>query len=81
MATGQFGPPALKRRSEQVRQYYDRVSAGRSEYISNNSYYYEQIFRLLRFIIPPGKRVLLVGCLTPDFLNAVEPELWCWHRF
>src|ERR1700747_2377867 len=74
MAAGQFGPSALKRRADEVRQHYDRVSASRGDYIAKNSYYYEQIYRLLRFIIPPGKRVLQVGCLTPDFLNAVAPS-------
>jgi hypothetical protein len=74
MAARQFGPSALKRRADEVRQHYDRISASRGEYIAKNSYYYEQIYRLLRFIIPPGKRVLQVGCLTPDFLNAVQPS-------
>jgi len=74
MAAGQFGPSALKRRAEEVRQHYDRVSATRDGYIEQNPYYYEQIYRLLRFVIPPGKRVLQVGCLTPDFLDAVKPS-------
>jgi SAM-dependent methyltransferase len=73
MAAGQFGPSALKRRADEVRQHYDRVAASRGEYIADNAYYYEQVYRLLRFIVPPGKRVLQVGCLTPDFLNAVAP--------
>lgn len=75
MAAGRFGPSALKRRAEETRAHYDRLSGTRTEYIRNNSYYYEQIIRLLRFVIPPGKRVLQVGCLTPDFLNAVEPAV------
>ncbi|HEV3184478.1 MAG TPA: bifunctional class I SAM-dependent methyltransferase/glycosyltransferase family 2 protein [Xanthobacteraceae bacterium] len=74
MAAGQFGPSALKRRADEVRQHYDRVAASRGEYIADNAYYYEQVYRLLRFIVPPGKRVLQVGCLTPDFLNAVAPS-------
>lgn len=74
MAGGQFGPSALKRRANEVRQHYENVSGQRTAYISKNRYYYEQIFRLLRFIIPAGKRVLLVGCLTPDFLDVVEPS-------
>jgi hypothetical protein len=74
MAAGQFGPSALKRRADEVRQHYDDVSATRGTYIAKNAYYYEQIYRLLRFIIPPGKRVLQVGCLTPDCLNAVAPS-------
>jgi Glycosyl transferase family 2 len=74
MAAGQFGPSALARRADEVRQHYDRASAARGDYIGKNPYYYEQITRLLRFIIPAGKRVLLVGCLTPDFLDAVRPS-------
>ncbi len=74
MAAGQFGPSALKRRAAEVRAHYDRLCAGRSAYIAAHAYYYEQINRLLRFIVEPGKRVLLVGCLTPDFLEAVRPS-------
>ncbi|MBV8824544.1 MAG: glycosyltransferase, partial [Hyphomicrobiales bacterium] len=74
MAAGQFGPSALTRRAEEVRRHYDQASAARGGYIGENPYYYEQIYRLLRFIIPPGKRVLQVGCLTPDFLDVVQPN-------
>jgi hypothetical protein len=74
MATGHFGPSALKRRGREVREHYDRVSALRARYIEQNAYYYAQIYWLLRTIIPPGKRVLQVGCLTPDILSATEPS-------
>jgi hypothetical protein len=74
MTAGQFGPSALKRRAEEVRAHYDRASVGRGAYIAAHPYYYEQINRLLRFIVEPGKRVLLVGCLTADFLEAVQPS-------
>ena len=74
-AAGQFGPPALKRRAREVRDHYDRVCGARARYIAKNTYYFGQVCNLLRMIIPPGKRVLQVGCLTPDYLNAVEPSL------
>jgi len=74
MAAGRFGPAALERRVKEVREHYERICERRADYIAKNAYYYEQIFQLLRFIIPPGKRVLQVGCLTPDFLNAVAPS-------
>jgi len=73
-AAGRFGPAALERRVKEVREHYERVCERRADYITKNAYYYEQVFQLLRFIIPPGKRVLQVGCLTPDFLNAVAPS-------
>jgi hypothetical protein len=74
MATGLFGPSALKRRAREVREHYDRVSGLRQRYIQDNAYYYDQVYRLLREIIPPGQRVLQVGCLTPDILDAVKPR-------
>jgi len=73
-AAGRFGPAALERRVNEVREHYERICERRADYIAKNAYYYEQVFQLLRFIIPPGKRVLQVGCLTPDFLNAVSPS-------
>jgi hypothetical protein len=74
MSAGQFGPSALKRRAREVREHYDRVAADRARYIADNTYYYDQVCRQLRAIIQPGKRVLQVGCLTPDFLDTVEPS-------
>jgi hypothetical protein len=74
MAAGRFGPAALARRVREVREHYDGICERRPGYIARNAYYYNQLFRVLRFIIPPAKRVLQTGCLTPDFLNAVEPS-------
>jgi hypothetical protein len=73
-AAGRFGPAALERRVKEVREHYERLCEHRADYIAKNEYYYDQVFQLLRFIIPPGKRVLQVGCLTPDFLHAVAPS-------
>src|SRR5215813_9446808 len=73
-ATRCFGAAALNRRVNEMREHYAHVAPQRADYIQRNAYYYDQIFRALRFIIPPGKRVLQVGCLTPDFLNAVAPS-------
>jgi Glycosyl transferase family 2 len=73
-AAGRFGPAALERRVKEVREHYERICEHRADYIATNAYYYEQVFQLLRFIIPPGKRVLQVGCLTPDFLHVVAPS-------
>ena len=73
-AAGRFGPAALERRVKEVREHYERICERRADYIAKNAYYYEQVFQLLRFIIPPGKRILQVGCLTPDFLHVVAPS-------
>jgi len=73
-AARRFGPAALERRVKEAIEHYERICERRAGYIARNAYYYDQVFRILRFTIPPGKRVLQTGCLTPDFLDAVKPS-------
>lgn len=42
---------------------------------AKNRYYYQWIARLLRFVLPPGQRVVEVGCGLGDLLAAVEPAV------
>jgi hypothetical protein len=72
-AAGRFGPAAIKRRIDELREHYDRVSEARVAYVAANGYYYDQIHQLLTAIIRPQKRVLQIGCHTPDYLAAVAP--------
>src|SRR5579859_4231877 len=39
-----------------------------------NAAYHEDDFKFMRFLIPPGKRVLELGCGTGDLLAALEPS-------
>jgi SAM-dependent methyltransferase len=51
--------------------YYDRLApewAGRK-----NRYYFQELIRLLRFLIPAGSRVLEIGCANGDLLAALRP--------
>jgi len=48
--------------------------AQRNRSLKKNAYYYSQLFRQYQYLIPPGKRVLEVGCRTGDLLNAVQPS-------
>src|ERR1700675_3524864 len=38
-----------------------------------NAAYHEDDFKFMRFLIPPGKRVLELGCGTGELLAALEP--------
>jgi hypothetical protein len=40
-----------------------------------NRYYYEDLERLLRFFLPPGLRILEIGCGTGALLNALRPSV------
>ncbi len=51
--------------------YYDALAP---EWMARkNRYYFREMTRLMRFLAPPGARVLEVGCATGDLLAAVEP--------
>ena len=59
---------------EKKAAYFDSVSLIRDTWKARNRYYY---FRLEKFIvsrIPPGKKVLEIGCGTGDLLAATKPS-------
>ena len=40
---------------------------------AKNRYYYEILERILRFHVPPGSSVLVIGCGTGSLLHALSP--------
>jgi len=64
----------LAERRDARRRHQERIAPLRQRWIDRNGYYYECVYRLLRFIIEPGKRVLNVRCQTGHFLDAVSPS-------
>jgi len=72
--TENWGPAALQQLREARRRHQDAVAPQRSKWIRSNTYFYDRLKRLLRFIIPPQKRVLEVRCQTGQFLASVDPS-------
>lgn len=56
-------------------QHYDALASRRDDYRRRNKYYYPLLFEQYRYLVPPGKRVLEVGCSTGDLLNALKPSV------
>lgn len=58
---------------EQTRRaHWDRVAAkGRG--LKANGYYHRRLNRIYHHLIPPGRRVLEIGCGNGDLLAAVKP--------
>jgi SAM-dependent methyltransferase len=50
---------------------YDAIAEGRAGWIHKNRYYTEEVQRLIKTLIPPGSRVLEVGCGLGDLLQAL----------
>lgn len=58
-----------------VRSYFDRVAGDLDFWRQRNRHYYRDLDRLHRFFIPPGSRVLEIGCGTGDLLAMVDPAI------
>jgi SAM-dependent methyltransferase len=69
-----WGPAALEQRRERARQHLAAIALRRESWIKRNRYYYELLTRLLRFLVEPNKKVLLVGCGPAYHLAAVTPK-------
>ena len=54
--------------------WYDRYAVERAGWKARNRYYYQEIERLARATIPPGARVLEIGCGIGDLLTSVRPS-------
>jgi ubiquinone/menaquinone biosynthesis C-methylase UbiE len=72
-------PPAapLKPTNPRKRQLLEEVEASLDEqerWRKFNAAYHEDDLKFMRFLVPPGKRVLELGCGTGDLLAALEPS-------
>ena len=58
----------------EVAAWFDRFASTRREWRARNAYYHGEVSRLARQVIPPGARVLLLGCATGDLLASLRPS-------
>jgi len=49
------------------------LAGSRDRWQKKNRFYYEELERYIRFLVPEGKKVLEVGCGLGDLLAAVKP--------
>src|ERR1700730_9993421 len=68
-AVPQATNPRKRRLMEEIEASLDEQERWRKF----NAAYYEDDFKFMRFLIPPGKRVLELGCGTGGLLAALEP--------
>lgn len=59
--------------SQKKMQFYDELSSARGAWRAKNWYYYHKLERLLVSLIPPGRKVLEIGCGTGELLHGVAP--------
>lgn len=68
-----WGPAALEAKRAAIRDRLDSLAARRDQWVERHSYFYREVFRLLRFIIAPGRSLLNIRCQTGVFLEALAP--------
>lgn len=57
-----------------TQNYFDSIASKRDHWKKKNRYYYNNIEKFIKFLIPPEKTVLEIGCGTGDLLAKFEPS-------
>ena len=67
--------PALNEtpRKRAIRELADQLAPERERWIERNRFFHDEDLRHLRFLVPPGKTILDLGCGTGRLLAALEP--------
>ncbi|MBI3973774.1 MAG: glycosyltransferase [Chloroflexi bacterium] len=63
-----------RRARQRIAAWFDRFAGERAAWRARNRYYYDEIECLAQATIPPGSRVLELGCGIGDLLAAVRPS-------
>lgn len=64
----------MSERKKRIRELADRLAPERDSWIRRNSYYYEQDYRYMQFLVPEGLRILDLGCGTGRLLAKLKPS-------
>ncbi len=64
----------LSEYKQRIADQFDALAPNRRNWKRKNKYYYDLQTAYLRFLVPPGQRVLELGCGTGETLAALEPS-------
>jgi len=57
-----------------TREYFERIAPEWDRWQATNRYYHQRIRSLIRGMIPPGSRVVEIGCGAGDLLASLAPR-------
>ena len=61
-------------RKKEILQEFDKLAESRDHWIKKNSYFYNNDYSYMKFLVGDGKRILELGCGTGQLLNALNPS-------
>lgn len=61
--------------SERVIEYFDSIGKEHSLWRSQMAYYVQHTREFLQKVIPADKKILLIGCLSPEILESLNPSV------
>ena len=64
---------AFSPRKQRALALADRLAGQRDDWIARQSFFFEEDWRYLRFLVPEGRRVLDLGCGTGALLDQLKP--------
>ncbi len=59
--------------TDQRQQYWDEFAISLDRWQNRRAYYHKRLIEIYGFLIPPGMRVLEIGCGQGDLLAALKP--------
>jgi SAM-dependent methyltransferase len=65
---------AFSPRKRLLLEQADRLAAERDRWAARHAYYYEEEWRMMRFLVPANLRVLDLGCGNGHLLGALRPS-------
>lgn len=57
------------------RAHWDTLARGMETWSGWGGYYHRRLTQVYKFLVPPGQRVLEIGCAQGDLLAALEPAV------
>jgi len=54
--------------------HWDKIAETLDQWRRFNAYYHERLREVVRFSVPPGQRVIEIGCGTGDLLASLDPS-------